>query len=187
MVVSKRVQAGVLAAAALASIAVASVRIAGAAGHRPSALDEETRAYATATALAAATLAKLRTPPGFRAGRCISPSPGLECFSRSRSMPLSHATMRRLVASFGVERYSGYSVYGGDPIACFRTKHFKKPRLTLQVCHVEALVGDERVLLYATSLVVSGPDWVHGTTRTVPHVPHPSELEMDAIGRASGN
>ncbi|HWF31696.1 MAG TPA: hypothetical protein VG188_03965 [Solirubrobacteraceae bacterium] len=38
------------------------MHIAGAAGHRASALDEETRAYATALALAAATLAKLRTP-----------------------------------------------------------------------------------------------------------------------------
>jgi hypothetical protein len=183
MGVSKRVQAGVLAAAALASIAVAGVRIAGAAGHRASALDEETRAYATANALAGATLAKLRTPPGFRAGRCISPTPGSECFSRSRSMPLSHATMGRLLASFGVKRYS---VYGGDPVACFRTKHFKKPRLTLQACQVEALVGDERFVLYATSLVVSGPDWVRGTTRTVPHIPHPSELTMDVIGHLDG-
>ncbi len=174
-----------LAAAALASIAVAGVRIAGAAGHHANALEEETRAYATATALAAATLAKLRTPPpGFHADRCISPTPGSECFSRSRSMPLSHATMGRLVASFGVKRYS---VYGGDPIACFRTKHFNKPRLTLQACHAEALAGDERVVLYATSLVVSGPYWVRGTTRTLPDVPYPSELEMDAIGRLSGN
>jgi hypothetical protein len=184
MGVSRRVQAGVLTAAALASIAVAGVRIAGAAGHHTSALDEETRAYATATALADATLAKLRTPPEFRAAPCISPSPGVECFSRSRSMPLSHATMRRLVASFGVKRYS---IDGRGPIACFRTKHFKKPRLTLQACNAEALAGDERVLLYATSLVLSGPDWVHGTTRPVPHIPHPSELEMDAIGPLSGN
>jgi hypothetical protein len=182
--VSKRVQAGILAAAALASIAVAAIRIAGAAGHRASALDEETRVNATATPLAAAMPAKLRTPPGFRASRCISPAPDTECFSRLRSMPLSHAAMERLLASFAVKRYS---VFAGDPIACFRTKHFKKPRLTLQACHAEALEGDERVVLYATSLVVSGPDWVHGATRTVPRFPRPSELEMDAIGRLSRN
>ena len=180
----KRVQAGLLAAAALASMAVAGARIAGAAGHRASPLDEETRAYATATALAAATLAKLRTPPRFRASRCISPSPDSECFSRSRSMPLSHTAMRRLIASFGVKRYS---VYGDGPIACFRTRHFKKPRLTLQACQVEALVGDERIVLYATSLVVSGPNWVHGTTRTVPRIPHPSELMMDVLGHLGGS
>lgn len=184
MVMPQRVQAGLLAAAVLASIAVAGVRIAGAAGHRASALDEETHAYATATALAAATLAKLRTPPGFRASRCISPSPGFECFSRSRSMPLSRATMGRLAASFRVKRYS---VFGGDPIACFRTNHFKKPRLMLQICHAEALAGKERVVIYATSLVVSGPDWVHGTTRTLPSIPYPIELTVDAIGRLSGH
>jgi hypothetical protein len=87
--------------------------------------------------------------------------------------------MGRLVASFGVQPYS---VYGVNPIECFRTKHFKKARLTLQACHAEALAGDERLVLFATSLVVSGPTWVHGTTPTVPTVPHPSEITLHVIG-----
>jgi hypothetical protein len=177
--VSKRVQTGLLAAAALASIAVAGVRIAGAAGHEPGGLGMQIRAYGTTPALAAAALAKLHTPSGFRPSRCIGHEPDSMCFSRSRSTPLDHATMRRLVASFGVR---SYSVFGVDPIECFRTKHFKKPRLTLQACHVEVHVGDERLVLYASSLVVSGPDWVRGTTRTAPELPHPSEVMADVIG-----
>jgi hypothetical protein len=138
MHVSKQVQAGLLAAAALASVAVACVRIAGAAGHRPSALDKQVRVYGTTTALAAATLAELHTPSGFQPSRCKGHEPDSKCFSRPRSIPLDHATMARLVASFGIRPYS---VYRADPIACFRTKHSKKPRLTLQACHADSSCG----------------------------------------------
>jgi hypothetical protein len=75
-----------------------------------------------------------------------------------------------------------YSVSGVDPIQCFPTKHFEKPRLTLQACNAEVLVGEERLVLFASSLVASGPDWVSGTTRTARNLPHPSEVVVDVIG-----
>jgi hypothetical protein len=177
--VSKRVRTGLLAAAALTSIALAGMWIAGAAEHKAIAVDEPTSAYGTAPALAAGSLAKLHTPPGFRPSPCKGHAPDSTCLSRSRSIPLDRAAMGRLVASFGVQRYS---VLGIDPIECFRTKHFDKPRLTLQACHAEALVGKERLILFVSSLVVSGPDWVHSTTRTALNVPHPSEITVDVIG-----
>lgn len=181
MAVSKRLQTGVLAVAALAALAVAGLRIGGAAAaHRPAGLDKQVRVYGTTPTLAAATLAKLRTPSGFRPSRCVYyREANSACFSRSRSIPLDDATMRRLVAALGARPYS---LYGRDPTACFRARHFKTARLTFQACHGEGLIGDERLSLVARSLVASGPKGVHGTTRTVRLVPHPSEISVDVVG-----
>lgn len=177
---SERVRTGLLAAAAVASIALAGVRIAGAAGRNASNANEQTDAYGTTPALAAAQLAKLRTPAGFRPNRCKAHVPDARCFGRSRSIPLDHAPMERLVASFGVRRAS---VFRADPVGCFHTKHFEKPRLTLQACHAEALLGDERLVIFASSWVLAGPDGVHGTTRTLPGGGlRPSEITVDVVG-----
>jgi hypothetical protein len=186
--VSKRVQTGALAAAALASIAVAGVRIAGAArtGHEPSDFDNHVRVYGTTPTLAAATLRRLRTPTGFRRGRCSGrPKAEEACFVRSPSITLDQREMRRLFSGMGVKPYSVYRATYGEPVSaveCSTTRYMRKVRRSLQLCHGEALAGDERLSVSAHSILAGAPASPHGSTRALQGWGQPTELIVFVVG-----
>jgi hypothetical protein len=93
--------------------------------------------------------------------------------------------MRRLFAALGVEPYSVYEATYHKPmsaIRCAPTHRLRKFGLSLQTCRGEALAGDERLALFANSIVLGGPTSARGATRTLPGWPAPSELNVYVIG-----
>jgi hypothetical protein len=72
-------------------------------------LDAETRVYGTSPADAAATLAKLRTPAGFRPVACgpHGRSEYMTCFNRLPSILVDELEMKRLLAGIGAQPSTG--------------------------------------------------------------------------------
>jgi hypothetical protein len=143
-------------------------------------LDAETRVYGTSPADAAATLAKLRTPAGFRPVACgpHGRSEYMTCFNRLPSILVDELEMKRLLAGIGAQPSTGMG-----PVQCHpRSRHFAVPHLQLQGCVANAIVGEERLAIFEKSLVLVGPSRTTGTARRLPSVRSGTEIEVDVIG-----
>jgi hypothetical protein len=156
---TRRLATVALASLAAGSLAVATVRIAGANQRHQGEYEKQARVYGTTPALAAATLASLHRPPGFRSTKCEAQEEQSQwaCLSRTPSFPLSEASMRRLLTEMGVQPYSAYEAVQHEemhPVECRHSHVIRKHGLGLQSCQVEALKGRERLLIFATSFVL---------------------------------
>jgi hypothetical protein len=174
---SRRLATVLLACAALGSLAVAGLRIAGANARHLTDEDKHVRVYGTTPALAAATLASLRMPPGFRHAKCLSnEEPYWGCWSKSPSLPVDDSGMRRLVLTMGARLDPVFAASHGDEIPavhCMRFHVDRKYHLGIQSCKAEALKGDERLGIFVKSFVlpsrkptrrvIAEPTWVYPT------------------------
>jgi hypothetical protein len=182
---TKRLAAVVLTCAALGSLALAGVRIAGANARHPSDYEKHLRIYGTTPALAVKTLASLHVPTGFRDVPCLgNQEPGRACWSKTPSLPLGHGEMWRLMRTMGVHPYSAYEAtyHDGFPVvSCMRYHVARKYRLGIQNCRAEALKGNERVLIFATSLVLPS---LEPTRRVISASGwrYPTEVEIYVVG-----
>jgi hypothetical protein len=107
------------------------------------------------------------------------------CLARDTSITLDGGKMRRLLTAIGVNPYSVYhATWGGlvSAITCSPAHYLRKVRMSLQLCHGEVLAGDERLLVFAHSLLAGGPASPRGTTRTLPGWPRPTELTVYVEG-----
>jgi hypothetical protein len=178
---TRRLATVVLAGAAAGSLGVATVRIAGANQRHQGDYEKHVRIYGTTPALAAATLASLHRPPGFR--HCQGQkSPEWACLSRTPSLPLGEASMRQLLTEIGVRPYSTWQAsYHEGPLAieCHPFHVFPKYGLGLQVCQAEALKGRDRLLIFAHSFVLpSGKP----TRRWIKSWRFPTEVTIAVVG-----
>ncbi len=138
------------------------------------------RVYGTTPSDAARALAKLKTPPGFRAQPCRIQTPHsyTRCFVRRPSVVLDDSAMQHLVAETGSTLWHGIS----PAVACSRPRHFAIPQPSLQVCDANVTVGAERLVLFTQSLVLAGATTARGTTRSWRNIPAGTELSADVVG-----
>jgi hypothetical protein len=168
-----------LSLAAVATIAVATIRISDATGDRHESVQASTSAP-RANPLAAETLAKLESPPGFkRSSHCFLEETA--CLTRNRSILLNTHVVARLLTATGATLYSAErEKYGLPPIAC-RTATLRIP-LSFQECDADAMIGDERL----TVSVISAVRVTHGspqpTTRSLKGYAHPLEIYVHDLG-----
>ncbi|HWX88409.1 MAG TPA: hypothetical protein VNX67_09555, partial [Solirubrobacteraceae bacterium] len=137
-----------MAAAATASVAVAAVHISDATRDHRDWVQKQVRVYGTTAALAAATRAKLRPPPGFKRSSDCHVDRGTVCFTRSKSLLLDAHVMARLLGATGATLYSAdRAKYQLPPIVCRTASH--RFRLSFQSCDAEAVFGNERLMVSA--------------------------------------
>ncbi|HEX4436625.1 MAG TPA: hypothetical protein VH061_07480 [Solirubrobacteraceae bacterium] len=180
---SKRLATVVLAFAALCSLAITGVRITRSNDRYLSDSEKHIRVYGTTPALAAATLASLRKPPGFRDAECfVTENQEQRCWSRTPSVPLEGGGLQRLLETIGVRPYSVYNATyhdGAPSIQCSRFKIERRYRLGMQKCQVEALKGDERLAISAQSFVLPSHK---ATRRSIAPWKYPTEVRIAVIG-----
>jgi hypothetical protein len=145
-------------------------------------LDRETRIYGTTAAAAAAALSKVKAPAGFRAVPCgaHASSTYATCFDKQRSVVLDDPTLPGLVAASGTRPWHGLGpvfVCPGHPVT-----RFGVPRVRLDVCAANVIIGPERLTLFITSVVLAGPRGMTGTTRAVRGVARGTKIEANVVG-----
>jgi hypothetical protein len=170
-----------LAVAMMASIAVAAIRISDPTGDHRDWVQKQIRVYGTTAALAAATKAKLRPPPGFKRSSHCHVDPETVCFTRGRSLLLNAPVMARLLAATGATLYSTDRVkYGVPPIDCVTAS--LRVRLSFQSCDAEGLIGQERLRVAARSTILIAHASPRPTTRSAKGFTYPSEIYVSIIG-----
>lgn len=169
-----------LAATALVSIALTAGCGESTMEQKAKAFAAHVRVYGTTPSDASAALAKLRAPRGFSTVPCRSQEPGTNrrCFVKQPSIVLDNLVMEQLVAATGMTPWHGI----GPAVACFPPKHFAVPRLSLQACHANVIMGAERLTLFTKSLVLAGPTTARGTTRSRRGVLAGTELMVEVVG-----
>lgn len=127
----------------------------------------------TTSAQAAAVLASLPVPRGFRHATCEGPVYGYTvCFHRQRSVVLYPAEMGAWVASFGITREE-------LPTHCSPPRRFATPQLILTACNAFGQAGANSLVVEATSLVRADSTSEVGTARSLPRVPyHGSQIAV---------
>src|SRR5271157_586304 len=130
-----------LAAAALAAVGFAAVRITHASEQKPVEVEEPARPERSATpAQAAATLAKLHAPPGFRqVNSCRFPfgTGAEECFWTPRALALDARTLERISASWPARA-------GVDTLLDFCSRpHHHRGGIVMGHCNWELELGPE--------------------------------------------
>jgi hypothetical protein len=148
-----------LAAAALAALGFAAVRITHAAEQKPVEVEPARPVERSATpAQAAATLAKLHAPPGFRRVKpCRFAEKGTaeKCFLTPRALALNAHTAERISAAWPARA-------GVDPLLdfCFRP-HQDRQGIVKSHCNWELELGPELVAVSSDSTLIPA-----GSTRT---------------------
>jgi hypothetical protein len=140
---TRQLQVGLLAAAALAALSVAGLRIAHAARSSPPA--PQIPLFGSTPSAEAAILSSLRAPPGFRR---FEPCTEGRCFILRRSLPLDTATVREVAEAFGITLASSHAV--GSPVEC----RVIGPR---HVCQGEGIVRGEYVSVWMDQPEVRNP------------------------------
>jgi hypothetical protein len=147
-----------LAAAALAAVGFAAVRITHAAEQKPIVAEQARPEREVTPAQAAATLAKLGPPPGFRqVQHCRFADRGFaeKCFWTPRALDLDAATLERISVSWPARA-------GVDPLLdfCFGP-HRHRAGIVMSHCTWELELGPELVAVFSDSVFVPS-----GSTRT---------------------
>jgi hypothetical protein len=145
------VRTALLAVAALAALALAAVRITHAAEQKPIAVEQARPERSATPAQAAATLAKLHAPPGFRQVKsCRFPfGTGAEkCFWTPRALVLNAKTLERISASWPARA-------GVDPLLDFcSAPHHHPAGIVMGHCNWELELGPELVAVSSDSVLV---------------------------------
>jgi hypothetical protein len=152
------VRTALLAVAALAALALAAVRITSAAEHKTIAVESAIPRRSATPAQAAATLAKLHAPPGFRQVKsCRFPDSDVaeKCFWTPRVLVLDAHTLERISASWPARA-------GVLPLldSCFSPRHHRAG-MVMGHCNWELELGPELVAVSSDSVFVPA-----GSTRT---------------------
>jgi len=153
------VRTALLAVAALAALALAAVRITSAAEHRTIAAESAEPRRSATPAQAAATLAKLNAPAGFRQVKsCRFPDSVVvaeKCFWTPRALALDAQTLERISASWPARA-------GVVPLLdfCFGPRH-DRGGIVVGQCSWELELGPELVAASSDSVFVPA-----GSTRT---------------------
>ncbi len=138
-----------LAVAALVAVGFATVRITRAAEQKPTEMERPTREVTPAQA--AATLAKLHPPPGFRqvtTCRFAEPRTARKCFWTPRALVLDARTLERISAFWPARA-------GVDPLLDLcSTSHRNRAGIVLGHCTWELELGPELVVASANLLKV---------------------------------
>lgn len=140
-----------LALAALAALAVAAVRITSAAEHKTVVAERAAPTREVTPAQAAATLAKLRAPPGFRhvtQCRFAEARYAQRCFWTPRALEIDAHAVRRVSAFWGLP------ALGGPLLSGCSGPHHWRGGLVLRHCSWALELGPEAVLVYSDSLFV---------------------------------
>jgi hypothetical protein len=172
-----------LAVAALAAVGFAAVRITHAAEHRTIAVEPESPHREVAPAQAAATLAKLNTPPGFRQVRdCrfAERDSAQKCFWTPRALAIDVTAANRMAAFWRVRA-------GGIPglDGCFAPHHWKGG-MVLRHCNWELEVGPELVSVLSDSLLVPhGGARAHFARKALRYWRSGTEVRPRVIGRCT--
>jgi hypothetical protein len=136
-----------LAVATLAAVAFAAVRITSAAEHRTAGAAPSTPERQVTPAEAAATLAKLRPPPGFRQIKdCRFRETNQKCFWTPRALLIDDQTMHRVVAFEQAQPRPTLLDSG-----CF-APHRWRGALVVRSCHAAVEFGPERITIFSESL-----------------------------------
>jgi hypothetical protein len=148
---SSPVRTALLAVAAVAAVGVAAVRITSAAEHRTIVVESARPEREVTPAQAAATLAKLDTPPGFRQVRdCRFAQREFtqKCFWIPHALELDAQSIGLMAAFWHVQA-------GGIPLldGCYGPHHWPEG-MVLSHCSWELEVGRERVSASSDSLLV---------------------------------
>jgi hypothetical protein len=172
------VRTTLLAVAALAALALAAVRITHAAEHRS--IVEPPRPERSATpAQAAATLARLHAPPGFRqvaTCRFAEPATAQKCFWTPRALVLDARTLERISASWPARA-------GVDPLLDFcSTPHRNRAGIVLGHCSWELELGPELVDAFADLLEVPSGHPTQKVAEALRYWRRGTEIRLAIIG-----
>jgi hypothetical protein len=172
------VRTTLLAVAALAAVALAAVRITSAAEHRTTA-EPATPERKVTQAQAAATLAKLHAPPGFRqVTPCRFPEENQKCFWTPRALVIDVREAGRIAASEGT-RAVGLPLISG----CFGPSHLKGG-LVHRHCAWNLELGRELVDVFSDSLrAPPGPPRTRFARKAFRIWRRGTEISMTVIGR----
>jgi len=145
------VRTTLLALAALAAVGLAAVRITHAAEQKPVAVEQAEPEREVTPAQAAATLAKLGPPPGFRrVQHCRLADRGVaeKCFWTPRALDLNARTLERISASWPARA-------GVVPLldSCFGPRHHRGG-IVMGFCNWELELGPELVVVSSDSVLV---------------------------------
>jgi hypothetical protein len=181
----RRLATVLLACAAVGSLALAGVRIAGANDRRLADFEKHARVYGTTPALAAATLASLRMPPGYRRRTCSGyKEPEWGCWSKSPSVALDPHTMHDLILAMGARPYFIHQATYGDGVPvvqCSRLRTYPNRHIVLQLCQAEALMGHERLTILAKSFLSQSGKPTRRVIRE-PTWSYPTEVQIAVAG-----
>lgn len=136
------------------------------------------RTYSATPASAAALLASLRVPTGFRRiGDCphLAAEAYTFCFSRRRSMVLNSTVIRAWVAGFGASLQKG-------TMDCSSAR-LRRARLISMLCTALAMRDGERLEIQATSLVAASGIADVGTMRNVRGLANGTKLHVTDLGK----
>jgi len=169
-----------LALAALAAVALAAVRITNAAEHKTIVTEPAAPTREVTAAQAAATLAKLRPPPGFRqVKQCRFPDRDFtqKCFWTPHALVIdAHAVSR--MAAFWRSRAGGIPLLEG----CSGPHHWRGG-LVLRHCNWGLELGPERVGVSSDSLLAPpGPPRTRTATKALRYWRRGTEIRMTVIG-----
>jgi hypothetical protein len=147
-----------LAVAAVAALALAAVRITSAAEHTTIVVESAEPQRSATPAQAAATLAKLHAPPGFRQVKdCRFPDSAIaeKCFWTPRALVLDAQTLERISAAWPARA-------GVVPFldVCSSSRHHRR-RIVIGRCNWALELGPELVVVSSDSVLIPA-----GSTRT---------------------
>jgi hypothetical protein len=149
----------------------------GGSGSTSQSVNAGSRTYSATPANAAALLASLRVPTGFRR---IENCPHLAaeaytfCFTHRRSIVLNSAVIRSWAAGFGASLQTG-------TIDCSSTR-LRRSRLISMLCTALATRDGERLEIQATSLVAASGTAEVGTTRDIRRLASGTQLHITDLG-----
>lgn len=130
--------------------------------------------YTTTPGAAAATLARLTVPEGFkRTGRCSAPES--VCFARARSIVVNGAEFTRMVSLLGAAATP-------TTAGCTRARRPAVPRLALLACSARATAGGDLLHVTLTSVVLATRTAARSSTRSLPGGMTGSTIEVTDIG-----
>ena len=177
---SRRFATLLLACAALGSLVFAGVRIAGARSNNDANYEAYVRSHPAPPAHAAATLASLHRPPGFRDAACPWKEGGWRCWSKSPSLPLGERAMRRLLAAIGARPYVGRATREGVPaIHCGPLHGVRRYDLAVEMCNAKAVMGKERLVMFVTSWLL--PSGKPSRRTPFPAARYPTEVHVSVV------
>jgi hypothetical protein len=174
------VRTALLAVAALAAVAFAAVRISSA--HRTVEWEPEPARREVTPAQAAATLAKLGPPPGFRQVGCAFPIAAQEafaqrCYLNPHALVLDPQTLRRISASWPARA-------GVVPLLDFCSgPHHWKGGLVLRHCSWHLELGIELIGVVSDSLLVPpGPPRTRIAAKALRYWRRGTEISLTVAG-----
>jgi hypothetical protein len=174
------VRTALLAVAALAALALAAVRITSAAEHKIIVAESAGPERSATPAQAAATLAKLHAPPGFRqvkSCRFRDSAVAEKCFWTPRALVLDAQTLERISASWPARA-------GVVPLLdfCSGPRHIREG-IVMAHCNWELELGPERVSVASDSVLVpAGSTRMPTAAKVLRYWRRGTEIKLVVIG-----